>query len=352
MKRERYIDIARGISMICIILGHLGNHSINRVVFTFHVPIFFFITGYFMDDRLPILDFVKKKARALLIPYTVTCLLIIVLSGIKALILYDSGTAVSSMVQWLYAAIYGAGDSYKEPFYIKAIGAIWFLWASFWGSIFLRMSLAMKQAMRIVFLFLLFAVGYASRTICWFPLSIQAGACAALFMYFGYLSKEFSSAWGALPQEHKSALTIFALLTWLSFIKDFKSFWFVHCDFGRGMVDVFGCMCGCYIVIVLSQCIERHMQMLSSILGFLGKNSIVILCAHIIELNLMPWWPLMDIAVSFGLPKDLRLYCIVAGKFVVVISAVVFCTYFRITRKIFGISPMKAVSSSESSMEK
>lgn len=38
--RVQYFDIARGIAMICIILGHLNNSLINRVVFTFHVPIF------------------------------------------------------------------------------------------------------------------------------------------------------------------------------------------------------------------------------------------------------------------------------------------------------------------------
>lgn len=44
--RERvgYLDIAKGIAIICIVLGHLGIPAINRVVFTFHVPIFYFIT--------------------------------------------------------------------------------------------------------------------------------------------------------------------------------------------------------------------------------------------------------------------------------------------------------------------
>ena len=41
--RLRFVDIAKGISIICIILGHLGIHNITRVVFTFHVPIFFLI---------------------------------------------------------------------------------------------------------------------------------------------------------------------------------------------------------------------------------------------------------------------------------------------------------------------
>ena len=44
-KRVQYIDIARGIAILCIILGHQGISDVNRVVFTFHVPIFYFINN-------------------------------------------------------------------------------------------------------------------------------------------------------------------------------------------------------------------------------------------------------------------------------------------------------------------
>ena len=59
--RLQYIDIAKGIAMICIILGHLGNASINRIVFTFHVPIFFFITGYFTNKKRDLNGFIKIR---------------------------------------------------------------------------------------------------------------------------------------------------------------------------------------------------------------------------------------------------------------------------------------------------
>ena len=38
-QRKSFIDIAKGIAIISIILGHLGVYQINRVVYTFHVPI-------------------------------------------------------------------------------------------------------------------------------------------------------------------------------------------------------------------------------------------------------------------------------------------------------------------------
>ena len=78
-KRLQYVDIARGIAMICIILGHLGNPSINRVVFTFHVPIFFFITGYFTNNKRRFPEFAKNKLRTLIVPYIIACLAIIIL---------------------------------------------------------------------------------------------------------------------------------------------------------------------------------------------------------------------------------------------------------------------------------
>ena len=82
-RRIQYIDIAKGIAMICIVLGHLGNPQINRVVFTFHVPVFFFITGYFINTSLSVKDFIKNKTRTLLCPYIFTCLAIIILATLE-----------------------------------------------------------------------------------------------------------------------------------------------------------------------------------------------------------------------------------------------------------------------------
>lgn len=63
-ERIRYFDIAKGLSMIAIVAGHMGNSPINQFVFTFHVPIFFLISGYFMKpmDDIP---FIKRKSKTI-----------------------------------------------------------------------------------------------------------------------------------------------------------------------------------------------------------------------------------------------------------------------------------------------
>ena len=62
------VDIAKGIGMLCIIAGHLGRPGINHVVFTFHVPLFFLIGGYFFRSA-PGVSGIAKRARRLLVPY-------------------------------------------------------------------------------------------------------------------------------------------------------------------------------------------------------------------------------------------------------------------------------------------
>lgn len=68
-KRLIGVDIARGIAIIAIIIGHMGFKNVNRVVYTFHVPIFFLITGFFITESAKISLIVKKRIKTLIIPY-------------------------------------------------------------------------------------------------------------------------------------------------------------------------------------------------------------------------------------------------------------------------------------------
>ena len=332
-KRIAYLDIAKGIAIICIILGHLGIAKINRVVFTFHVPIFFLIMGYFTDERRSLGDTVKNKARTLLVPYLITCLAIILLG---TLLEARSGQAGAAFRKWVYAAAYGAGDNYKKPFYIKGIGAIWFLWASFWGILFLRIGLNFSPVKRVLWIGLLFALGSYTRRWFWFPLSIQAGACAASFMYAGWLLRGNLPQLRAIPEEGKTAFRLFALLIWALFIKDFQSFWLVHCDVGRGAVDIFGCLCACYLVVLGSKRIEDHLPALSRPLAYLGRYSLLVLCVHIIELDLFPWKGLTARLIGHGMAESLQMPVIIAGKLCFDLTAAVLLSKSRTVRKLFG----------------
>ena len=385
--RLRFVDIAKGISIICIILGHLGIHNITRVVFTFHVPIFFLITGYFVSRKEGVRDFAIKKARTLLVPYFVTSLVMIAVAA--GLGLRDGGV-LHNVKEWTYAALYASGGRYDKPFYIKEIGAIWFLWASFWGCLFLRAALELKARWRITMIAALFAFGYYSRALCWFPLSIQAGACAAAFMYLGHLFRVEEGVLRGLSMETRVFGTLAALGTWVMFIKDFQAFWLVNCDFGRGIVDIFGCICACYIVLLGAYFLDRWGQAgsagvgsageagssaaadvrsagsaggaaggsavvdvgaavgaaggsavagggiaarLAGGLAYIGKYSLLVLCIHIVELNFLPWIAFFQ---EHGMPAALQQPARIAGKLCLDLGGAYLLSKSRAVRKLFG----------------
>lgn len=130
--RNEIIDIVKGIAIICIVLGHLSYSIIVRSVYPFHVPIFFIITGYFITNKKSISEFCKRKASALLLPYFFTGIVMIILNTIIAYFCNES--AFSEMTKWTFGIMYGAGFTIKKPFQMPMAGAIWFLWASFWGG--------------------------------------------------------------------------------------------------------------------------------------------------------------------------------------------------------------------------
>ncbi len=335
--RLGYVDVAKGLAMICIVLGHLGSSIINRVVFTFHVPVFYLISGYFISAEEKLSSFFVKKLRTLIVPYYLTCAVIVLLGFLKGLILNGMGTALSDAKYWLYAAIYGAGDSYQEPFFIAAIGAIWFLWALFWGSLFLKISLKMKPVIRLAFVIALFLFGYYTRNWFWFPLSIQAGCCATLWIYIGYLFKRSKEMREKLPSQCKYIVLLFSIVVWVFFMIQFQSFWLVHCDIGRGVVDIFGSLCASYAVIWIARLIW-HIPGVGKGLAYLGKYSLFMLCIHIIELDLIPRERVMGMLSAHIPASPVVIFLIfIIVKLIVIIGLTVLASRITFIKRLFGI---------------
>ena len=79
-KRVEYIDIARGIGILLVVMGHNDFSLISpfayQVIYSFHMPLFFFLSGYFLDASISFFEFIKKRFHAVLKPYFFTIFLI------------------------------------------------------------------------------------------------------------------------------------------------------------------------------------------------------------------------------------------------------------------------------------
>ena len=79
-QRLKWIDAMRGLAILLVVLGHsIGSITdpMNRFILSFHMPVFFFISGLVINCRykngelIPLKSFAIKKANAILIPQLV-----------------------------------------------------------------------------------------------------------------------------------------------------------------------------------------------------------------------------------------------------------------------------------------
>lgn len=76
IKREIGIDVLKGLGIIFVMLGHMVGigfyEDIYVYIYSFHMPLFFFISGYLKHKKssnISVLENIKKSAKRILIPY-------------------------------------------------------------------------------------------------------------------------------------------------------------------------------------------------------------------------------------------------------------------------------------------
>ncbi len=72
MKRLEYIDIAKGLTICLMVIGHSSiPHTLSNWIWSFHMPFFFFMSGLFTSWDKDYYNFVRGKTISLLVPFLV-----------------------------------------------------------------------------------------------------------------------------------------------------------------------------------------------------------------------------------------------------------------------------------------
>ncbi|MDQ2691684.1 MAG: acyltransferase family protein [Chloroflexota bacterium] len=106
-RRIEYFDIARGIGILLVVLGHndFGAFSpfLHRLIYSFHIPLFFFLSGYFLNTAMPFTQYFRKRFHSVLKPFLFTILLIYFAS--VSFEKMGFATALTRIVKSLYGSV-------------------------------------------------------------------------------------------------------------------------------------------------------------------------------------------------------------------------------------------------------
>ena len=280
-ERLGWIDTVKGIGIICVMFGHLGIEIVDRIVFTFHMPLFFLISGYFLNVNLRLWEFVKEKAKRLLIPYYVTgsiiCLLLILADIIRRM----WSSIISDIGSMLVAIIYGSSFSISQR--IQGIGAIWFLWALFWSVTIVK--IVDKHRWPLGWIGCMWVISYISGKYIWLPLSIQPAMCASVFVYCGYKLRGTD-----IEQLIKNrmlfsmAISTFILEIFLGIRVDMANNTYI-----MGIISVVGALGSVWFIFCIAYIIDKKNFIINKYFKVIGKFSLYMLCIHQIEMRVFPW---------------------------------------------------------------
>ena len=250
--------------MLAVMWGHLSTFG-STFLYSFHMPVFFILSGLFFKNK-ETKDLLRGDFCRLVLPYLITCFLIIVLT-----LLFGGNFS-----RQLLAAFWGTGSSMNTAKYfsnIPNIGAIWFLLALVWSRLLFNIIIKLKNDIGVFLLIcaIFIAASLVGRYIIVLPFSFLSGLCSLPFLFYGYYSKR-----------HNINIYIqFAFIAvWVICIA-YSHMNIARCYFKYYLIDVIGGIGG-YIVFVNISSLLKRVVIVKKILSFIGRNSIVYLCFHLI----------------------------------------------------------------------
>ncbi len=284
-KRIDWIDIAKGICIFAVIIGHKGFQNAG-FVYSFHLTVFFILAGFTSKIQPLTGELLKKWFRQLMKPFFFTCVAVLGMELVNQVIIARQASTVAvtdliatSLKRFFFAA--GSTSVFGSIDMGRFIGAIWFLPAMFFARIVLQLILNYISDNKFRFLsaVAVSAVAVAVSNIIWFPFSILSGLFAVPFMLVGYLSKE-----GQILEKFKwwhyvLLVGFFAAGTIAGYS---QRFYFVTCTMEDAFLTPLLGLASSLVIIGISQFLARFPM---GILKYFGRNSLIVLCVHLFEMN-------------------------------------------------------------------
>lgn len=318
--RNPVFDIMKGFGILLVILGHWGgiNKYLYNFIFSFHMPLFFILAGFFYKPK-DTKNSLSKDFKRLVIPYIFTCSLIL----LYQLALFFHNQNHAPLQHYLVASFWGNGSINHSSLYFAktpSIGAIWFLLALFWSKNIYNIIPKNNKYLYGIVLILSITATILDRYVANLPFAILPGISALVFFAAGSYAKQNYVSWKWL---------LLGIPIWIYCIA-FSGMSIVRCYYNCYPLDVIGGITGTCAVYLLSKTTYSFGTLISCAFTWLGKNSLAILCFHLLVITI----PIISIICKYS---SLDNYWI---KTILFFFLPIFLTFLSrqipFTRKIFG----------------
>lgn len=288
-QRIEYLDMAKGIGIILVVIGHSTYASTGVITWlaSFHMPLFFIISGmliwHIQEEQRDYIQVIKQKATRIMVPYITFSIIFIIIALLRS---WFGRALITNEELW---------DLIYKSIALQGISVLWFLPVLFGGEIIfigVRKLMKYKDGITIIIVLLLGVLPIVLKPVIYNTLSesesqvligvyyiinVLLRSCVALvFITIGYYSKKLfvKDTNATSVQELIIGIVLFIVVIYLAPRNERVDVNLLI--FGQPILFYINAVCGTMSVVLLCKNIVNL-----KLLGYLGKNSLIIMVTHL-----------------------------------------------------------------------
>lgn len=280
-ERMGWVDTAKAIGIVFVVLGHHHEHILYNYIYTFHMPLFFFLSGMMFKRKSDqsFVGFAAKRAQTLLVPYFIFSFALFTLWWFLGRYLDANVTAGYSLEKNFIGIFYAQG----QMEYMRWGLEMWFLPCLFLTTLMYYFLASLSPFIQALVIAVSATIGFNLPSWLGFrlPWSVDIAMVALGFFWLGHLARQplmkFNFCWKSI-----SLLILLFLISLLAF------------EFQQARVDMYQAIYGDHLLFYLAAvtgtvfyvALARILPMISFVL-FVGANSLVIYMLHMRALTVL-----------------------------------------------------------------
>ncbi len=272
------MDAAKAIGLFLVFWGHIlygGSNVgevINRAIYSFHMPMYFILSGYVMkSDTLTFIDYCKNKFKRILLPA------LILYCFTLPLYFYFLDFSNASFKTIFMTIFYVTGNcAYNSP--------IWFFFCMFQGLIILKLFKINEANNKVLIFFLIGCllvtyIGYETQWRYLNVLGLNKCILGVFFLVFGMLLRRFSFEKGMI------LLGVISLPVWIFtgvLLNSKVSMYGMY--LGNFWLFVISSLTGSFFFLSVVKLLKNN-----KLLQQYSKWTIFIVCSHYVLVTVFQW---------------------------------------------------------------
>lgn len=171
-----WIDNLKTLGILAVILGHIAS-PLGTFIYSWHMPLFFMLAGFFIKFDLTIKEFIKKDFKRLMIPYFIFTFIGLSLETVKRVALHRDSLDYIHELEGIFVWMDMSSLINSYAF------VLWFLPTLFFARVFL--VVVCKYIQTIVFQFIVVSILFSISFYAELPFAIDNSLNAILFLFIG-----------------------------------------------------------------------------------------------------------------------------------------------------------------------